>query len=652
MTEIWIEIGILALLVYLPLDFGGVTPRAMMILEIGSAGLCLLWLLAASPGAKRGRSFSTQKQGGTRLSPLFWGALLLFLSVIFLQRLPLPAPIVKQLSPAAYELYAEGASATGSALPRFIPLSVCPQATEEDFRILSAYAAIFFLVLTTIRTRRQRKRLLYTIFLIGFIEAFYGLIQFISGNHSLYTRQVSSWVHGTFVNKNHFAAYMEMSVLLVFGLLVARFEAASNDTETPPEEKYIKAFFFGFVLVLMMSAHVLSGSRGGFISLTVGMLCFLLLASLRGLSGKKFSIVLLFFLLTIGAILVLQAERILPRLGTLTQGSVNEMFPVRRALQKDAVSIFEDYPAFGSGSDTFSHLFRRYRSFRSSLIYGYAENDYVQLLSESGILGTGLLLAAALLFFSHAFGLWKRRRSRWSLAVTSGGLCALLSLLLHALVDFLFHIPANAMLFVVIAAMCAAGGEGRGRRTEGARAVLQRSLSARVLIIGLLLLLYIVSAARTYSAYRHSQSASDLLSESEGNKAPLDVAQRESIIKNFQTAVRRDRNHAGYSAALGNFFVEHPDPAGGLEGSLSRENNFSLAESSLKRAVMLDPANPWHYYALGNLSYRRGDCEGVEWQACPVTHYFSSAFKNAPKNIFLRKSLGAWYYYFDRDVAS
>ena len=641
MAETWIEIGILALLVYLPLDFGGVTPRPLMILELGSSGLGLLWILSAFLQGKREKASSTHNY-------LFPTLCLLFLTVIFFQLIPLPAPIVKYLSPSAYELYAEGASATNSALPRFLSWSVCSQAAEEDFMKLTAYGTIFFLLFKTIRTRRQRKRLLYTILSIGFLETLYGLIQFVSGNHSIYTRQVSSWVYGTFVNKNHFAAYMEMVILLVFGLLVARFKAAANDIETPPEEKYIKAFFFAFVLVMMVSAHLLSGSRGGFISLGAGMLCFLLLLSLRGLSGKKLSIVMLVFMLTLGTVIVFQAEKILPRLETLTQERVDASVAVRQKLWQDAVHIFQDYPVVGSGSGTFSHLFRRYRSFRSTFIYEYAENDYLQLLAESGIVGVGLLFAAALLFFARALSSWKHQRSRWNLAVTSGGLCAMLSLLLHALVDFPFHIPANTLLFVVIAALCFSPAEGKRR---GSHSAVPRIHPTVGLMLGFLLIGYSANAMGTYSAYRHHEVASELLSNSESSSTPLDAAQREAIIKHFKTAVRRDRNHAEYSAALGNFLIEHPDSSGRQQGRTHREKNFSLAEASLTRAIMLDPANPWYYYALGNLSYRRGDCEDVEWQVCPVTRYFSSALRNAPKNIFLRNTLGAWYAYFDRDVA-
>ena len=648
MTEKCLEIGILALLIYLPLDFGGVTPRALLILELGSAGLCLLWLFAAFRPSRHGKDSAPQQQERGRLSSAFPIVLLLFLSLVFLQFIPLPAFLVKFLSPATYDLYAEGASITQSAFPRFLPLSVCSQATENEFMKLAAYGMLFFLFLKTVRTRRRRKRFLYIIFFVGFTEAFYGLIQFVSGNHTVYTHQASAWVHGTFINKNHFAGYMEMSILLVFGLLWGRFDAASHDGRTLPEEKYIKSFFFGFVLVLMLSAHLLSGSRGGFLSLSVGMFCFLLLIFRRGFSGKTFLIVLCLFTFTLGTMSLFQAEKILPRLESLNQGERDISFSVRQLLWKDAIRIFQDYPLIGSGTGTFSHLFHRYRSFRSSLRYDYAENDYLQLLSENGILGAGLLLSAGLLFFVLTFKTWKRQHSRWRLSVISGGFCAMLSLLLHALVDFPFHIPANALLFVVIAAICfSTVKKQRGDLCCSVR----RVPPTGALLAGLLLICYSVNAVRTYSASRHFRIASEWLSVFEDSETSLDPARRESIMTHLQTAIRRDSNHAGYSAALGNFLVEHPDPAGGSGGSPPEEDTFSAAEASLKRAVMLDPANPWHYYALGNLSYRRGDYETGNWQDCPVTRFFSSAFKHAPKNIFFRKTLGAWYYYFDREFA-
>jgi O-antigen ligase len=74
--------------------------------------------------------------------------------------------------------------------------------------------------------------------------------------------------------------------------------------------------------------------------------------------------------------------------------------------------------------------------------YREAHNDYLQLLAEAGVPGLLLGLWAAGAVLSGA------RRDPWLLA-------ALAAVLLHAVVEFDFQIPAVAVLFVVLAGMAA-----------------------------------------------------------------------------------------------------------------------------------------------------------------------------------------------------
>jgi O-antigen ligase len=77
----------------------------------------------------------------------------------------------------------------------------------------------------------------------------------------------------------------------------------------------------------------------------------------------------------------------------------------------------------------------------------------VELLADAGIAG-GLLGAwfLALLLWQGAKSL-KASRSTLDLALHIGALTACVGLLVHSFSDFNFHIPANALIFMLLAAL-------------------------------------------------------------------------------------------------------------------------------------------------------------------------------------------------------
>jgi O-antigen ligase len=134
--------------------------------------------------------------------------------------------------------------------------------------------------------------------------------------------------------------------------------------------------------------------------------------------------------------------------------SVSEGFEGRWKIWVDTFQTFKDFPIVGSGLGTFIQVFPVYRSFHIRGLVTHAENDFLQLLSEVGILGAGLL--AALLFFLlfKAFSgirvLTHREPGRY---IGLGGLVGILALMFHSLVERNIQVPANAFLYTFIFAI-------------------------------------------------------------------------------------------------------------------------------------------------------------------------------------------------------
>jgi len=138
----------------------------------------------------------------------------------------------------------------------------------------------------------------------------------------------------------------------------------------------------------------------------------------------------------------------------------------------------------------------------------------------------------------------------------------------------------------------------------------------------------------------------------------LEPARHEQILSDLRQAIRFAPYHAEYMYTLGTYLYDSVTKRGPQAEAATSSGGLDEAEYWLKRAVMLDPANPWHYYALGRVYYSRNACHNWQihhpaesWDDCSVTKYFRAALENAPKNPFLREVFGRWYAFYNQQQA-
>ena len=82
---------------------------------------------------------------------------------------------------------------------------------------------------------------------------------------------------------------------------------------------------------------------------------------------------------------------------------------------------------------------------------GEAHNDYLQVLLDLGLVGVSLVFPLLAIVFRRALA--RADRSPLDLAL----LGSLLGLAAHALVDFNWQIPANALTYIALAAIVVRG---------------------------------------------------------------------------------------------------------------------------------------------------------------------------------------------------
>ncbi|NDC80897.1 MAG: hypothetical protein EB090_06505, partial [Verrucomicrobia bacterium] len=118
----------------------------------------------------------------------------------------------------------------------------------------------------------------------------------------------------------------------------------------------------------------------------------------------------------------------------------------RFRLLQDGLKIWRKAPWFGNGPGSFDLEHLRVTDWSHGSRAVYTHNDYVNTLADYGAVGAGLV---ALFWIFLAVFLWQRGRTRepGSKADTCTGLgwALMTAMMLHALVDFNFHIPATAV---------------------------------------------------------------------------------------------------------------------------------------------------------------------------------------------------------------
>jgi O-antigen ligase len=287
----------------------------------------------------------------------------------------------------------------------------------------------------------------WTIVFYAFLLALFAIFQFFSSPGLIYWMVKSSgWVFGPYVNHNHYAGLMEILIpLSVAGAL-------------PALRKHDSAAVVAFMILIPIVSLLLSGSRGGFVSLLVEALLAAVVVFLCGpRHARKFTALvggaailaaaLLFFWMAPRSV----AER-LSRMGDGTHPPEAELGN-RLVAARDSLGILRDHPWLGVGLGSFETAFPRYQTFPSDFRWDHAHNDYAEALAETGLAGGALIVCALGMFFWLAFRNLRERLRRPEGWMQFGAALGCCGLLVHSFADFNLHMPANAAWFVVCAAV-------------------------------------------------------------------------------------------------------------------------------------------------------------------------------------------------------
>lgn len=431
----------LALLCFAPVMRSGRLMTAMLVLEV--LGGLLLLLALWTPAAPR--------QIPWPLKVLLAGMVLL--PLVYL--VPLPVHVWQQLP--GRELYAQSLAVLEQAgRSPYLALTLIPQRTVSSLLALMPMSGIVLAVLLLPLGRVTQ--LVYAFLFVAGAEALLGLFQYVSGAEWLF-----GWVDakrylavGTYANPDHFAALMVMALPVTLALTAYHVYPGRRSRERvagSPRHLNRAGVFFGLALFLLL-AGVFTRSRAGVLLL---MLAILLVAVVfaRHIGGRRS--------VGIGTVIMVVALAVAADIGlmpVLSRFSADPMEDVRWQTYAATWQAIREFFPVGSGSGSFQAVFLAFHPPALPQFINHVHNDYLELLFETGAAGAALLLFSGVVY---AYGWWRLRGRAWGMfrfIQVAAGL-AMVLLMLHGLLDFVFHTPANAVFFAFLTGVFLHQGEGK-----------------------------------------------------------------------------------------------------------------------------------------------------------------------------------------------
>lgn len=333
-----------------------------------------------------------------------------------------------------------------SGIPRTISLDPFnTQLTSIHFIILSL---LFAVILVYLDSAARLRRLVNVITIFGFLFAFFGILQSFLSPGKVYgiyeTKMGASF--GSFVNRHNFAAFIEMAIALPLGLIFSG--AIKKD----------KRLLYITAIALMGVSLLLSRSRGGLVAFVaeVGLLVIL---TWKGGSSKQFALKAalagVLVLGIIGGAILVGGESSLSRFAETATSK--DITTERSHIWSVTLSAIKQNMPLGAGLSAYGVAYTPFDSANGLERVEQAHNDYLQVLSDAGI--PGLLIGILFIYALVKTGLKNVSTSNtFRRGIAIGALTGCFAILVHSVFDFVLHITAISVMFLVTMGLLVASG--------------------------------------------------------------------------------------------------------------------------------------------------------------------------------------------------
>lgn len=321
---------------------------------------------------------------------------------------------------------------------------------------LLCYVALYFIYVGCFE-RRHVVGHVYSIVLGSIFVSLYGIAQKFGVDSAMWNQSVQTRVFSTLGQPNWLAAYC-LIIIFLSGIVVSRLNRTTQK------------ILYSIITILAYMSLLFSGSRSGIIGLIVGTLSIIVMVYLSGhilviakiYKIRIFASLAIIAFVTIGFIQILNSSFRIDAVDSLSsvEQSIgldhsSEGGQIRLLVWKGALTVFKNYPIFGSGVETFTYSFYANRpagilkTSESSFLYNKAHNEFLHILATLGIFGLVAYLYFILNFLYLAFKSFKNI----SLSDSVLGYCLIGAFISLLTTNFFgFSVVSTSLLFFVICA--------------------------------------------------------------------------------------------------------------------------------------------------------------------------------------------------------
>lgn len=328
-----------------------------------------------------------------------------------------------------------------------------PYAARHELWLVLIYSVALVVAVNNLQSQDTLQRSTNFLVALGTLLSLYAVGQYISQSDGVLWQvrpiQYFRRAGATFVNPNHLATLMVLLLPMALGqVFLAR-------TKGPIR------VFHGYGAAMMLAGLAVTMSRGGWLAGGAVLGIFFTWLLIRRRQMRIPALVGLSLVLVGGSVFLARSGKAWQRLTDVAAVGKPDSGD-RLPLWMPAIRMWKDNPWLGVGPGHYDVRFPQYRDHQIQVNPGYAHNEYLNLLADFGLVGTGLVAIAVLIavggillsrkYVERGIGdLGDKGSNRTAFFV--GASIGMVGIALHAAVDFIMHIPALGVAVVLVGGM-------------------------------------------------------------------------------------------------------------------------------------------------------------------------------------------------------
>jgi O-antigen ligase len=318
------------------------------------------------------------------------------------------------------------------------------------------YAFLFLTIVNNLHRQESAQIITLTLVFLAMAISFYAMYQFVTNSNRVWAliKPYSHRGSGTFIAPNNLAGFLEMILPLGLAYTIAS------------RMKALPKVFTGYASLVIIGGIVVTVSRGSWFATGIALLIFFAILMFHHTHRAPAMVLLTAIIigyLYFGPRNVFFMSRI-RELSVEKNNATEATGGLRFGMWQAAVKLWHENIWFGIGPAHFNYRFGKYRPELIQSSPDRAHNDYLNTLTDWGIVGAVIVAAALVLLFVCAVWTWRFVRGSPNslgdhrsnkLTLVLGASIGLVAILCHSFVDFNMHIPANALVAITLMALLA-----------------------------------------------------------------------------------------------------------------------------------------------------------------------------------------------------